>query len=206
MNLYNTYILPPLCNYFCSTKPIQYQRKKIVSKAKGIILEVGIGSGNNIPFYDRSKIKKIIGLDPSNELSKMAKKKSKKYNLDIQYLSGVAEDIQLDENSVDTVLITYTLCSIEDTLGALREIKRVLKPDGKFLFCEHGIAPDKKVYNLQKRINPLWKYIAGGCNLCKNIPELITKENFKILSSESMYLPNTPKFIAYNYWGVAKID
>ena len=172
MGLYNNYIMPRLCDYFCSTKPIQYQRKKIVCNATGIVLEIGMGSGNNIPFYNYSKVEKIIGLDPSEELSIMAKKNAKKYNADIEHISGYAEDIHIEDNKIDTVLMTYTLCSIDDTEKALKEIHRVLKPSGQFLFCEHGTAPDKDVSKWQNRMNPFWKRLAGGCNLNKNIPEL----------------------------------
>ncbi len=205
MGLYNKYIMPRLCDYFCSTKPIQYQRKKIVCNATGIVLEIGMGSGNNIPFYNYSKVEKIIGLDPSEELSIMAKKNAKKHNADIEHVSGYAENINIEDNSIDTVLMTYTLCSIDDTEKALKEIHRVLKPTGKFLFCEHGTAPDKNISKWQNRMNPLWKRLAGGCNLNKNIPKLIQRQNFKITSLKYMYLPSTPKFIGYNYWGAAQV-
>ena len=197
--------MPRLLDFMCSVKPIQYQRKKIVHKANGLILEIGMGSGNNLPFYDYSKVEKIIGLDPSEELSDMAKKYSKKFNLDVKHLSGYAEEIDLQNDSVDTVLITYTICSIKNAEKALREIKRVLKQDGQLLFCEHGIAPDVNVQTWQHRLNPFWKHIAGGCNLNKNIPELIKGEGFTIKSLDYMYLPGTPKFIGYNYWGIATI-
>lgn len=197
--------MPRLLDFMCSVKPIQYQRKKIVHKANGLILEIGMGSGNNLPFYDYSKVEKIIGLDPSEELSDMAKKYSKKFNLNVKHLSGYAEEIDLQNDSVDTVLITYTICSIKNAEKALREIKRVLKQDGQLLFCEHGIAPDVNVQTWQHRLNPFWKHIAGGCNLNKNIPELIKGEGFTIKSLDYMYLPGTPKFIGYNYWGIATI-
>ena len=205
MGIYNKYIMPRLLDFMCSVKPIQYQRKKIVHKANGLILEIGMGSGNNLPFYDYSKVEKIIGLDPSEELSDMAKKYSKKFNLNVKHLSGYAEEIDLQNDSVDTVLITYTICSIKNAEKALREIKRVLKQDGQLLFCEHGIAPDVNVQTCQHRLNPFWKHIAGGCNLNKNIPELIKGEGFTIKSLDYMYLPGTPKFIGYNYWGIATI-
>lgn len=205
MGLYTKYIMPRLCDYFCSTKPIQYQRKKIVCNATGIVLEIGMGSGNNIPFYNYSKVEKIIGLDPSEELSIMAKKNAKKHNADIEHIFGYAEDINMEDNSIDTVLMTYTLCSIDDTEKALKEIHRVLKPSGQLLFCEHGTAPDEDISKWQNRMNPLWKRLAGGCNLNKNIPELIEKQNFKITSLKYMYLPSTPKFIGYNYWGAAQV-
>ena len=172
--------------------------------AKGKIFDIGIGSGLNIPFYDLSKIDKIYGLDPSSELIKIAKKMAVKKNISIEFLLCGAEDIPLPNNSIDTVLITYSMCTIPEVLKANYEMLRVLKPDGRLIFCEHGLAPDKSVAKWQKRINPVWGKIAGGCNLDRDIPDLISSSGFKILSIEEMYLPSTPKFAGYNYWGIAQ--
>ena len=204
MSLYDKYILPKVLNCTCGSKPISYQRKKVVPLAKGKILDIGIGSGLNIPFYDLSKIDKIYGLDPSSELIKIAKKIAVKKNISIEFLLCGAEDIPLPNNSIDTVLITYSMCTIPEVLKANYEMLRVLKPDGRLIFCEHGLAPDKSVAKWQKRINPVWGKIAGGCNLDRDIPNLISSSGFKILSIEEMYLPSTPKFAGYNYWGIAQ--
>ncbi len=204
MSLYDKYILPKVLNCTCGSKPISYQRKKVVPLAKGIVLDIGIGSGLNIPFYDLSRIDKIYGLDPSSELIKIAKKMAVKKNISIEFLLCGAEDIPLPNNSIDTVLITYSMCTIPEVLKANYEMFRVLKPDGRLIFCEHGLAPDKSVAKWQKRINPVWGKIAGGCNLDRDIPDLISSSGFKILSIEEMYLPSTPKFAGYNYWGIAQ--
>ena len=204
MSLYDKYILPKVLNCTCGSKPISFQRKKVVPLAKGKILDIGIGSGLNIPFYDLSKIDKIYGLDPSSELIKIAKKMAVKKNISIEFLLCGAEDIPLPNNSIDTVLITYSMCTIPEVLKANYEMFRVLKPDGRLIFCEHGLAPDKSVAKWQKRINPVWGKIAGGCNLDRDIPNLISSSGFKILSIEEMYLPSTPKFAGYNYWGIAQ--
>lgn len=204
MSFYDKYILPKFLNCTCGSKPIRYQRDKIVPLAKGVVLDVGIGSGLNIPFYNKSKIKHLYGLDPSKELLEIAKPVAEKNQLAIEFLQCEAENIPLPDNSIDTVLITYTMCTISNVSLANSEIIRVLKNDGKLLFCEHGLAPDKKVANWQKRINPIWTKIAGGCNLDRDIPNLITSSGLKIDNMEEMYLPSTPKFAGYNYWGVAK--
>jgi ubiquinone/menaquinone biosynthesis C-methylase UbiE len=204
LSLYDKYILPKVLNCTCGSKPISYQRKKVVPLAKGIVLDIGIGSGLNIPFYDLSRIDKIYGLDPSSELIKIAKKIAVKKNISIEFLLCGAEDIPLPNNSIDTVLITYSMCTIPEVLKANYEMLRVLKPDGRLIFCEHGLAPDKSVAKWQKRINPVWGKIAGGCNLDRDIPNLISSSGFKILSIEEMYLPSTPKFAGYNYWGIAQ--
>lgn len=204
LSFYDKYILPKFLNCACGSKPINYQREKIVPLAEGKVLDVGIGSGLNIPYYNKSKIKYLYGLDPSIELLNLAKPLAKKNELEIEFLECGAEAIPLPNDSIDTVVITYTLCTIPDTQLSNEEIMRVLKPNGKLLFCEHGLAPDINVVKWQKRINPIWNKIAGGCNLNRDIPKLIRSSGFKILNMEEMYLPSTPKFAGYNYWGVAK--
>ena len=204
MSFYDKYILPKVLNCTCASKPIRYQRDKIVPLAEGVVLDVGIGSGLNIPFYNKSKINYLYGLDPSKELLDIAKSIAKENQLEVDFLQCSAESIPLPDRSIDTVLITYTMCTIPDVALSNLEIMRVLKDDGKLLFCEHGLAPDKNIAKWQKRINPLWGKIAGGCNLNRDIPKLITSSGFKISNMEEMYLPSTPKFAGYNYWGVAK--
>jgi len=204
LGLYNKYILPRVLNCSCGSKPINHQRNKIVPLAEGIVLDIGIGSGLNIPFYDKSKIKYLYGLDPSKELIEMARSMANLNQIEIEFLECGAENIPLFDNSIDTVLITYTMCTIPDVTLSISEIRRVLKNNGKLLFCEHGLAPDPNIAKWQKRINPIWNKIAGGCNLNRNIPELIASSGFKVSNMEEMYLPNTPKFAGYNYWGVAR--
>jgi ubiquinone/menaquinone biosynthesis C-methylase UbiE len=204
LSFYDKYILPKVLNCTCASKPIRYQRDKIVPLAEGVVLDVGIGSGLNIPFYNKSKINYLYGLDPSKELLDIAKSIANENQLEVDFLQCSAENIPLPDRSIDTVLITYTMCTIPDVALSNSEIMRVLKDDGKLLFCEHGLAPDKNIAKWQKRINPLWGKIAGGCNLNRDIPKLISSSGFKISNMEEMYLPSTPKFAGYNYWGVAK--
>ena len=203
MSFYDKYILPSFLNCACGSKPIKYQRSKVVPMAEGVVLEVGIGSGLNIPYYDSTKISAIIGLDPSEELNNMAKKVAADKGLEVDFILGSAEAIPLPDNHVDSVLVTYTLCTIPDALSASKEMRRVLKPDGKMIFCEHGLAPDADVAKWQARIDPYWEKIAGGCHLNRDIPQLIQSAGFNIQSMEQMYLPSTPKFAGYNYWGTA---
>ena len=204
MGLYNKYILPKFINCACGSKPINYQRDELVPYAKGVVLDIGIGSGLNIPFYNKSNINYLYGLDPSPELLEIAKKVAKTNKLEIEFLECGAESIPLPNNSIDTIVITYTMCTIPDISLSSAEMLRVLKPNGRLLFCEHGLAPDKRVAKWQKIINPVWNKIAGGCNLNRDIPKLIESSGLKILEIEEMYLPSTPKFAGYNYWGVAE--
>jgi ubiquinone/menaquinone biosynthesis C-methylase UbiE len=203
MSFYDKYILPHFLNCACGTKPIQYQREKVVPLATGLVLEIGIGSGLNIPFYNTNKVTQVLGLDPSEELNRMARKVAEEKGLAVEFILGGAEAIALPDNHVDTVLVTYTMCTIPQVAEANKEINRVLKPKGKLIFCEHGLAPDANIAKWQNRIDPYWGKIAGGCHLNRNIPALISSAGFKIESMEQMYLPSTPKFAGYNYWGTA---
>ncbi|ETN93311.1 putative methyltransferase YcgJ [Gammaproteobacteria bacterium MOLA455] len=209
MSFYDKYILPSFLNCACGAKPILYQRGKVVPLAEGLVLEVGIGSGLNIPFYDAGKVSKVIGLDPSPELNEMAQKVVSKTaaenGLDVEIILGSAEAMPFPDDHFDSVVITYTLCTIPDAESANLEIRRVLKPGGKLIFCEHGLSPDAGVAKWQGRIDPIWGKIAGGCHLNRDIPALISSAGFTIQTLEQMYLPSTPKFAGYNYWGVAVI-
>ena len=200
---YEKYLLPKLLDCCCSTKPINYQRKKIVPNASGNILEIGIGSGLNLPFYEKSKIENLYGIDPSGELCEMAKKTASNNEIDLNLLINGAEEIELPKNSIDTVVMTYTLCTIPNPTDALKEIKRVMKADAKMLFCEHGTAPDKNIIKWQNRINPIWGKLFGGCNINRDIPSILKESGFKINTLDQMYLPSTPKIVLYNYWGEA---
>ena len=203
MSLYEKYVLPKFLNCACGSKPVSYQRKKVVPLAEGKVLEIGIGSGLNLPFYDKTKVDEIWGLDPSEELSVMAKQVANEESMEVKFISSGAEDIPLPDNYFDSVLVTYTMCTIPEVQRANQEIRRVLKDNGKMIFCEHGEAPDQNIRKWQNRINPLWGKLAGGCNINRKIPSLIQESGFDIIEMEEMYLPNTPRIAGYNYWGYA---
>ena len=203
MSLYDKYVLPKFLNCACGSKPVARQRKKVVPLAEGKVLEVGIGSGLNLPFYDKSKIDELWGLDPSEELSEMARKVADSEQMEVNFISSGAEEISLPDDHFDSVLVTYTMCTIPEVIRANGEIRRVLKNGGKMIFCEHGEAPDENIRKWQKRINPIWGKFAGGCNINRKIPSLIEDSGFDIIELEEMYLPSTPKIAGYNYWGYA---
>ena len=204
MGLYDRYILPKFLNCACGSKPINYQRQKVVPLAKGKVLDIGIGSGLNIPFYSSDKIDKVIGIDPSHELIELAKELANDSKASIELVIGSAESIPYPDNFFDTVLVTYTMCTIPNVEIANKEMWRVLKDDGRLIFCEHGLAPDKKISKWQNRIDPFWGKIAGGCHLNRDIQKLITDAGFSFESLDKMYIPSTPKFAGYNYWGIGK--
>ena len=202
MNLYNKYILPSLIISGCNKKPQMKQREKIIPNAKGKVLEVGIGSGLNLSFYDPDKVTELVGIDPSLELWEK-RQPVKDLGFHYEFIKGVAEDMPFGKDNFDTIVITYTLCSIPDFQSALESLRKVLKPNGKFLFCEHGKAPDKSVLLTQNAINPIWKLIGGGCNINRDIPSIINGNGFKILTLETMYVPGW-KPVSFNFWGEAK--
>lgn len=204
LNLYNEYCLPYVIDCACSSKGIECQRKKVVSHAYGKVLEIGMGTGLNLKHYDRSKVEHIWGLEPSEGMRKKAQPLIERSDLDIRWLGQGSESIPLETDSADTILLTWTLCSIADAEKALGEMMRVLKTNGILLFSEHGLAPDETVRVWQNRLNPIWNIIGGGCNLNRDIPALIRKAGFNIEELERAYIEG-PKMTSYQYWGRATI-
>lgn len=206
MSIYDKYLLPHLLNCTCNQNPFIHQRRKVVPLAKGNVLEIGIGSGLNIPFYEPNRIEKIWGIDPSEELISMAKNQISPETPNIELIVAKAEEIDFDDHVFDTVLMTYTMCTISSLPESFSQLTRVIKPNGKLIFCEHGLAPDENVIKWQNRINTFWPKISGGCNINKKIPNIITSAGFSIVDLETMYLPSTPKVLGYNYWGTAVLN
>lgn len=202
MGIYEKRILPWLIHKLCSLSPASHQRQKIVPFAEGRVLEIGIGSGLNLPFYRPSQVTHLWGVDPSPELWRHAKMEPDTLPFSIDWLQAGAEEIPLENNAADSIVMTYTLCSIPDAAAALAEMRRVLKPDGRLYFSEHGLAPDVSVRRLQNRLNPTWRKYGGGCNLNRDIPAILQANGFTFESLESMYIPGW-KFASYNFWGVA---
>ena len=203
MGFYDKYLLPRLVHLTCGLNPAMKQRQKVVPLAVGDVLEIGIGSGLNIPYYDRDRVRLLWGLDPSPELWSIARRNAAEFHLEAEYIESGAESIPLENDTADTVVMTYTLCTIPDPRRALDEIRRVLKPNGKLLFCEHGRAPDMDVERWQNRLNPLWSKLAGGCNLNRPIPDLLEQAGFRSADLQTMYIPGW-KPACFNYWGSAE--
>ena len=202
MGLYTRFILPKIVNFTCGTKPCMRQRAKVVPFALGSVLEVGFGSGLNLPFYDKTKVRHVWALDPSSELWDMADERVRGAGVPVEFLHAGAEEIPLPDRSADTVLVTYTLCTLPDVARALREMARVLKPGGELVFTEHGLAPDVNVRRWQDRLNPIWSAFGGGCNLNRPIPFLLEQGGFRLREISSMYLPGW-RPASFNYWGRA---
>lgn len=203
MGFYDRFILPRVIECGCGTRPVMRQREKVVPRARGEVLEIGIGSGLNLPYYDPDKVTRVIGLDPSESAWKLAAPRVEAARVPVEFIGLPGESIPLEAASVDTVVVTFSLCTIDDPVAALSGLHRVLRPGGELLFCEHGRAPDAGVRRWQQRVNPLWRCIAGGCNLDRDIPDLLGRGGFEIADMEAMYLPNTPRIAGYNVWGSA---
>jgi ubiquinone/menaquinone biosynthesis C-methylase UbiE len=205
MGFYDKFLLPRLVHLTCGLKPAMKQREKVVPRAEGRVLEIGIGSGLNIPLYDHRRVTHLWGLDPSADMWSIAEKNAARHHLEAEFIESGAESIPLDSNSADTVVMTYTLCTIPETQRALAEIRRVLKPGGNLLFCEHGEAPDRDVLRWQNRLNPVWKRLAGGCHLNRPIPRLLEQAGFNFPDLQTMYIPGW-KPACFNYWGSASYN
>ncbi len=204
MGFYEDWILPHLINCACGAPPVMAQRGRIVPQARGRVLEVGMGSGLNLAHYRRDQVDFVWGLEPSRGMRRRAARRVEASGIEVRWLDLPGEEIPLDDNSVDTVVLTYTLCTIPDWHSALKQMHRVLKPGGQLLFCEHGEAPDEQVRRWQERLNPYWSRLAGGCHLHRPIPDMLLEAEFRIETLESRYLPQSPRFAAFNYWGSAR--
>lgn len=202
MSFYSERILPGLIDKICSASPNQKQRQKIVPLAKGAVLEVGFGSGLNLPFYMAEKVSKIWGLEPSAGMRAKAEPLIDASPIEVELIDLPGEEIPLKRESIDTVLVTYSLCTIPDAIKALEGMRRVLKPGGRLLYCEHGLAPDDDVVRWQNRLNPAWRKIAGGCEMNRDIPGLLRAGGFRVSADERMYIPGI-RILCYNYWGSA---
>ncbi len=203
MSFYSERVLPHIINFACSAKPNMKQREKIVPQAAGTVLEIGFGSGLNLPYLDATKVDKLFALEPSEGMRRKAAPLVEETTIDVEFIDLPGEEIPLDDQSVDTVLVTYSLCTIEDTVAALNGMRRVLKPGGRLLYCEHGLAPDADVRRWQRRMNPTWRRIAGGCNLDRDIPAVLSAGGFTMETDERMYIPGL-RALCYNYWGSAR--
>ena len=203
MNFYEDRILPKLIKLACSSKPASKQREKIVHRAYGDVLEIGFGGGLNLPYYDRDNVRRVFGLEPSAGMRRSAAPLIDASPIDVELIDLPGEEIPLDNNSVDSILVTYTLCTIPDVSAALAGMRRVLKPGGHLLFCEHGKAPDPGVHRWQRRMNPAWRVVSGGCNMDRDIPALLEAGGFTIEEDNRMYIPGI-RALSFNFWGVAR--
>ena len=196
------YVWAPVLDFVMRQEPVTRQRQKVVPLASGRVLEIGVGSGLNLALYDPRRVEKVWGVDPAVELRERSRVRAAGSAIDVELLTGSAEEIAFEDASFDTVVTTFTLCSIPDVRRALGEMRRVLKPSGRLLFAEHGLSPDPDVARWQERLNPAWHFVSRGCNMNRPVASLLRQGRFAIESVETLYLPG-PRVLNYHYWGTA---
>ncbi|HUP38231.1 MAG TPA: methyltransferase domain-containing protein [Candidatus Limnocylindria bacterium] len=202
MGLYRTYLLPTLTELAMRNRRLRPERERWVSLARGAVLEVGVGSGLNLPIYGR-EVRKLYALDPSEELLRMARSRAARAAVSVEFLCRPAAAIPLADGSVDDVVTTWTLCTIPDPVAALQEMRRVLRPAGRLIFVEHGRSPDPAVVRWQDRLTPLWRRVAGGCHLNRPIDLLLRSGGFEALAMDRGYVAG-PRVGSYLYRGIAR--
>jgi len=202
MGFYSRYILPRLIDSLCNDKEATILREMVVPGAMGTVLELGMGSGLNLPFYS-GNVRRLHGVDPSAELLNLARQRTAHIPFPVEFLNRSAEQVPLEAQSIDTVVSTWVMCSIPDLAKVLGEMRRVLKPDGQLIFIEHGLAPEPQVQKWQNRLTPIWSRIGGGCKLNKKIDDLIQSASFQITELNTGYIRG-PRPLKYIYRGRAR--
>ena len=203
MSFYRDHVYPHLVAMLGNPKPIAEIRKRIMPLAQGDVLEIGVGPGVNFAHYDPATVTKVYALEPNPGMMRRADEERRKTSIDIEFIDLPGERIPLMDHSVDTVVSTFTLCTIPGVADAICGLRRVLKPGGKFIFFEHGLAPDAPVQVWQRRTEPLFRFAFEGCHVTRDIPFLIRTGGFNIEQIESGYLAPFPKSGSYCWWGTA---
>jgi ubiquinone/menaquinone biosynthesis C-methylase UbiE len=202
LGIYQRWVLPRLIHAGMRSRRLEPLRDRQIAQAHGRVLEIGIGSGLNLPFYRRD-LELVVGVDPSLELLTMARQHTAWLHFPVKLLHGPAETLQLEDHSIDSVVMTWTLCSVASPGRVLAEARRVLRPGGALIFVEHGRAPEAGVRRWQDRLTPVWRRLAGGCHLNRPIDDLITQAGFAITELETGYLVEGPRMATFHYLGRA---
>ena len=203
MPFYKDYIYPRLVDTLGDPSPIQNIRQQMIPSARGNVLEIGAGSGANFVHYDAARVNTLYALEPNQRMIRLAERQRLKTNLNIEFIDLPGESIPLEDRSIDTVVSTFTLCTIPGILEAVRGLARVLKPDGKLIFFELGLSPDREVQRWQKRLEPLQHWLFQGLYLTRDIPSLIVQGGFQIEQMESGYVARFPKSLSYCWWSTS---
>jgi ubiquinone/menaquinone biosynthesis C-methylase UbiE len=203
MPFYKDHVYPHLVSMLGNPKPIEEIRQRIMPLAQGIVLEIGVGPGVNFPHYDPARVNKVYALEPNPGMLRRADKQRRQTQLDIEFVDLPGERIPLADYSVDTIVSTFTLCTIPGVVEAIQGMGRVLRPGGKLIFFEHGLSPDPQVQRWQRRTEPLFRWAFEGCHVTRDMPDLIARGGFKIEQLEKGYLARFPKSGSYYWWGVA---
>lgn len=199
---YEETILPKVIKCACSQDDIADLRRKIVPLAQGKVFELGVGGGLNQPFYDRERVTGFAAIDPSPALLDDARKAAQEKGWEVDIREGKGEAIPFEDDSFDTAVCTYTMCSVDDQAQVLKEMRRILKPGGKLLFLEHGRAPEPKVVKWQRRIEPVWKRLMGNCHLTREVSSAVKAHGFAVQDEDNLYIEKMPRWAGFMEWGV----
>lgn len=202
MGFYDKWVLPRLLNLMMGNKFATEERKKCLAGVSGTVLEVGFGSGHNLPWYPAS-VRRVVAVDPSRESAKLARKRIAEARFPVEYLPVGGEEISAADHSFDSVVSTFTLCTIPDPVAALAQMRRVLKPEGKLFLAEHGLSGDPKIQRWQHRLNGLQNFMCGGCNMNRDIRRLIGEAGFEFDQVDQYYMQGAPKFAGFLTRGIA---
>lgn len=202
MGIYERVVLPRFFDWALKGEGFAKMRSRLVPLAEGDVLEVGMGPGHNLAFYS-DRVRSVSAIEPLDKLREMAAERAAALARNVEFVARYAEEIPAEAHTFDSAVVTWTLCSVSDADRALTEIRRVLKPSGKLIFAEHGLAPDANVQRWQNRLNPMWRKIGGGCNLNRPMTRLIENAGFRIRDLNEGYVPG-PRFAAYMYRGFAQ--
>ena len=202
---WDRHVMPRLIGCACTQPAVMRDRAKVVPRASGDILELGCGGGTNLQFYDWSRVNSLSGVDPSPELLGRAQDALLRSGRSANFANGIAEALPFENSSFDSVVTTFTLCSVQDPTAALSEVRRVLRPGGRLIFLEHGKAPEPAAANWQNRIEPVWKHIAGGCHLTRPVTGAISDAGFVCDAPQGHYMKRTPKWLGWVEWGEATL-
>jgi ubiquinone/menaquinone biosynthesis C-methylase UbiE len=203
MPIYRDHIYPHLVRILGDPPPIRKIRQQIVPRAQGTVLEIGVGPGVNFAHYDPARVTKLYALEPNPGMVRLAEKLRRRTKLDVEFLDLQAERTPLEDGAVDTVVSTFTFCTIPGVVEAIRDVRRVLRPGGRLIFFEHGRSPDLRVHRWQMWWEPIFYRVFAGCHMTRDMPSLITQGGFQIEEIETAYLAKFPKSWAYCWWGVA---
>lgn len=204
MGFYARHLGPRLVRCLCATNDVRHERQKIVPLATGTVLEIGMGPGLNLPLYDPARVERVIGVDPNESFLRLGREARCRCAVPVQVICAPAESLPLAAESVDTAVVTFTLCSVDDPDRALGEIRRVLKPEGRILFLEHGLSRDPEVARWQRRLNPVWRALAVGCNLDRPVQALLRRAGFRVDEVDESYMPGAPRPVGYQSRGIAR--
>lgn len=202
--LYDAHVMPRLVTFACGGGAIEHRRRAVVPLARGRVFEIGCGGGLNLPLYDRERVTVFAGIDPHPGLLERSRSRARARGWEVDIRQGAGEDIPFADRGFDTVVCTYTLCSVSDPRQVLRELRRILKPGGRLLFLEHGRAPDPDVVRWQFRIEPAWTPLAGGCHLTRRIGASLRANGFEVEPIGQAYLARAPRPLGWMEWGVAR--